>query len=64
MTSKLHVDHWCFPTTTLIHLLFYVWEETLMSYERLYLDWTLTLSDKQDKRMSDTKIYAHPLVRV
>lgn len=35
-----------------------------MSYERFYLDWTLTLSDKQDKRMSDTKIYTHPLVRV
>lgn len=43
--------------------LFYVWEEKRMSYERLCLDWTLTLSDKQDKRMSDT-IYAHPLVRV
>jgi len=26
--------------------LFYVREEKLMSYERLYLDWTLTLSDE------------------
>lgn len=31
--------------------LFYVWEGMIMSYESLYLDWTLTLSDEHDKRI-------------